>query len=172
MTEQQILTIYRDTIDAFYGYVSRRCGGDRAMAEDVTQETWLRAIRSWQRMGVPDRPLPWLMTVARNLMLNERRRTPPVPLDAIRATEILGQATDSGSIDSAEIVQLVSNALARMPLRQRQLIEAFHFERSSVSRIAHALELSERAVEGRLRRARQNLRRELEAALTAAGGIE
>ena len=52
----------------------------------------------------------------------------------------------------------------------RLLLEAFHFERRSTAQIAGAFELSERAVEGRLRRARQNLRRELEAALDAAGG--
>jgi DNA-directed RNA polymerase specialized sigma24 family protein len=39
LTEDQLRGIYRGTIDRLYGYVSRRCGGDRSLAEDVTQET-------------------------------------------------------------------------------------------------------------------------------------
>jgi DNA-directed RNA polymerase specialized sigma24 family protein len=51
-------------------------------------------------------------------------------------------------------------------------LEAFHYEKLSVARIADLQGISERAIEGRLRRARQNLRRELQAALDAAGGSE
>ena len=36
--EYRIVAIYRETILALYGYVSRNCGGDRTLAEDVTQE--------------------------------------------------------------------------------------------------------------------------------------
>ena len=47
-TEDDIRHLYRDTIDDLYGFVSRRSGGDRALAEDVTQETWLRAVKAWR----------------------------------------------------------------------------------------------------------------------------
>ena len=57
ITEDELRRIYGETIDALYGYVSRRCGGQRELAEDVTQETWLRAVRDWRRNGVPDNPL-------------------------------------------------------------------------------------------------------------------
>jgi len=57
---------------------------------------------------------------------------------------------------------LVERAIARLPALQTRLLEAFHFERRPVADIASSLGLSERAVEGRLRRARQNLRREIE----------
>lgn len=64
VTEEQIRRVYRDTIDPLYGYVSRRCGGERPFAEDITQETWLRAVREWRVKGMPDQPLAWLHTVA------------------------------------------------------------------------------------------------------------
>ena len=63
-TEDDIRRIYRDTIDDLYRFVSRRCDGDRALAEDVTQETWLRAVRVWYQDGLPERPLGWLTTDA------------------------------------------------------------------------------------------------------------
>lgn len=170
VTEDEMRSIYRDTIVPLYGYVSRRCGGDRAQAEDITQETWLRAVREWREKGVPDRPIAWLTTVARNLMLNELRRIQPLRLDAATVRDGIAAAENGLAIESAEIAAVVNHALARLPARQRCLLEAFHYERCSVSRIAEKFALSERAVEGRLRRARQNLRRELEAALHAAGG--
>ena len=37
-SEDRIVAIYRETIDQLYAYVARQCGGDRALAEDVTQE--------------------------------------------------------------------------------------------------------------------------------------
>jgi RNA polymerase sigma-70 factor (ECF subfamily) len=169
LTEDEIRAIYRETIDGLYGYVSRRCGGDRALAEDITQETWLRAVREWTKRGSPDRPIAWLTTVSRNLLLNQFRRLQPVPLDDLTADKVL-EAADAGlSSESEEIAAVVNHALARLSDTERQLLEAFHFERFSVAQIAEVFALSERAVEGRLRRARQNLRRELEAAMHAAG---
>jgi len=171
IAEDQIRAVYRETIATLYGFVSRRCGGDRGLAEDVTQETWLRAVREWTRKGLPDRPIAWLTTVARNLLLNEFRRTPPLPLESIGLREVLAAADTGDVTESAEIAAVVNHALGRLPARQRRLLEAFHYERCSVAQIAEACALSERAVEGRLRRARQNLRKQLEAALHAPGAI-
>lgn len=131
----------------------------------------MRAVRSWSQVGIPDKPLAWLMTVARNLMLNERRRLSPLPLESVDVNDIVASAGGQDS-DAMEIAAVVTSALQRLPARQRRLIEAFHFERCSTSHLARALDLSERAIEGRLRRARRNLRRELEAALGAEGGLQ
>ena len=73
-TEDDIRRIYRETIDDLFGFVSRRCDGDRALAEDVTQEAWLRAVRAWSASGMPDRPLSWLATVAARILSNHFRR--------------------------------------------------------------------------------------------------
>src|SRR4029079_19282916 len=82
ITEEQLKHIYRETIAPLYRYASRRCGGDRPLAEDVTQEVWLRAVREWRRSGLPRHPWAWLLTTARNLFLNELRRRPAVSFDA------------------------------------------------------------------------------------------
>jgi sigma-70-like protein len=73
VTEEQLKGIYNETILSLYGFASRRCGGRRELAQDVTQETWLRAVRDWRRNGLPNNPLGWLTTVARNLILNSLR---------------------------------------------------------------------------------------------------
>jgi RNA polymerase sigma-70 factor (ECF subfamily) len=172
LTDDDLRRVYRETIDALYAYVSRRCGGDRDLAEDVTQETWLRAVRDWHRRGPPDRPIGWLRTVAHNLILNEFRRRRPVSLDAATPDDLLTAMDDGRAHDSADIATVVNRAQARLPTSQSRLFEAFHYERSKVGQIASSLGISERAVEGRLRRARENLRKHLETALRTNGALE
>jgi RNA polymerase sigma-70 factor (ECF subfamily) len=163
--EQRILTVYRDTIDVLYAYAARHSGGDRTLAEDVTQETWLRAVREWRRSGPPENPLAWLITVAHNLLASYYRRRRPDQLDADTAAAL--RASENGG--SADVRTIVDDALARLPAGQADLIEAFHLEDRKVAHIAEGRGISERAVEGRLRRARQRLRRELEVLLGQGG---
>jgi RNA polymerase sigma-70 factor (ECF subfamily) len=168
--EERIVAVYRETIDALYAHVSRCCGGDRTLAEDVTQETWLRAVRDWRRKGPPDRPLAWLSTVARNLLASYYRRRRPAQLDSMSPDDVLAAFDNGRAADSSEIAAVVCHALARLPDAEGRLLEAFHFDDRRVAQIAEGWGLSERAVEGRLRRARQRLRRELEAVMGFKGG--
>lgn len=164
-SEDEIRRIYRDTIDDLYRFVSRRCDGDRTLAEDIAQETWLRAVRAWNRDGLPDRPLAWLTTVGARLLSNHFRRPADQSLDSV--AEPAGE--DNAADDRNERRSLVERALARLPVGEMRLLEAFHFGRSKVAELAAAQGLSERAVEGRLRRARQKLRKQIEADIAADG---
>jgi RNA polymerase sigma-70 factor, ECF subfamily len=155
-TEDSIRRIYRETLDDFYGVISRRCDGDRDLTEDVVQETWLRAVRAWQAGGVPDKPMAWLTTVGSRILANHFRRRAPERLDDTNDVPVTDLA------ERRERQSLVERALARLPGLQGKLLEAFHLEDRAVSDIAREHGLSERAIEGRLRRARQNLRRELD----------
>lgn len=157
-TEDDIRRIYRETIDDLYRFVARRCDRDRDLAEDVTQETWLRAVRTWQAEGVPDRPLAWLTTVARNLLSNHYRRRPAETLDDSVAESVAAEEPE----DREPRLSLMERALRRLPIPQLRLLEAFHFRRERVAEIAQANGISERAVEGRLRRAREQLRHQIE----------
>ena len=160
-TESEIRRIYRDTLDDFYGVVSRRCDGDRDLAEDVVQETWLRAIRAWRADGVPDRPLAWLTTVASRILSNHFR-SPGVSRADRDATDALPAPDAEQSREVQQRRSLVERAIARLPVLQSRLLEAFHFHRRPIAEIADTFGMSERAVEGRLRRARQSLKRQIE----------
>jgi len=89
------MAVYRETIAGLYRYVSCNCAGDRALAEDVTQETWLRAVRDWRAKGPPDEPMAWLVTVARNLLTSYYRRRRPASIDAVSATDVLAAAVQA-----------------------------------------------------------------------------
>jgi RNA polymerase sigma-70 factor, ECF subfamily len=171
ISEQELEGIYDDTILELYGYVSRRCGGRRDLAEDITQETWLRALRYWREHGVPKNALGWLTTVARNLVTSYFRRHQPAPLDHVSPAEILAAVEANAVSDSADVASLVSQALGRIPPAEARLLETFHYDRMKMSQLAEIYGISERAIEGRLRRARERLRRELEVALKGNGGV-
>ena len=171
VSDAELKTIYRETIDSLYAFASRRCGGRRELAEDVVQEAWLRAVRTWGRTGVPNVPLAWLTTVARNLILNSQRRRESVPLDEVSSAEVLAAVDDNTLSDSGAIAALVNDALLRIPQAEARLLESFHYDRFKMSQLAEAYGVSERAIEGRLRRARERLRKELETTLKAERGI-
>jgi len=146
---------YRETVNELYEFVSRRSGGSRELAEDVTQETYLRATTAWARGGLPDCPLAWLQTVARNLLLNHYRRRRPEPIGSTDLDTGLGSAASNGT----EAAALVCWGLARLSARHARLLEAFYIDDKPVRSIASDFGVTERAIEGRLRRARLALKK-------------
>jgi RNA polymerase sigma-70 factor (ECF subfamily) len=151
----ELIAAYRETVNELYEFVSRRSGGSRELAEDVTQETYLRATVAWPRSGLPDCPPAWLRTVARNLLLNHYRRRQPVALDSADIDTVLGSVPSNG----AEAAGLVCWGLARLKARHARVLEAFYIDERPVRSIAADFGVTERAIEGRLRRARLALRK-------------
>jgi len=171
MEEARLTQTYHESVHPLFEYVSRRCGGDRSLAEDVVQETWLRAVVAWQKKGFPDTPIAWLKTVAGNLLRNYYRRTPPVSLDTLPPDWEGKLQAGANHWDRPDHAATVSWGLARLRPNQSRILEAFHFEGKTVSEIASEFRLSERAVEGRLRRARLKLKKKLEPAVGKRGGL-
>jgi RNA polymerase sigma-70 factor (ECF subfamily) len=66
--------------------------GDLALAEDMLQEAYLKALSLWPRTGVPDNPAAWLSTVARNHGLDIVRRNAHQLPDAEQVLELLEAA--------------------------------------------------------------------------------
>ncbi len=157
LTEAELVRVYREHTAPLYAFVSRRVGGDRSLAEDVVQDTWLRAVAAWPRRGTPDYPRAWLIRVARNLLTSHFRQRHPRTVDPAE----LELEDDRYCPETPWAAALVSWGLARMRRSQAVLLEAFYFDDKSTREIAEETGLSERAVEGRLRRARQNLAKRL-----------
>lgn len=168
--EQRIPEVYRETIGPLYAFVSRRCAGERALAEDVVQETWLRAVDTWRRQGLPESPMAWLTTVARHLLINHFRRRRPLALDDKTAESLLAVVDNGLATESEEVATMIQWGLAQLPVQHAGLLTAFHLDDRPVAAIAREFRLSERAVEGRLRRARQKLRHLLERTISKHGG--
>ncbi|MDA1264264.1 MAG: sigma-70 family RNA polymerase sigma factor [Planctomycetota bacterium] len=155
MPDPPLLTVYRDEVGPLFRWVARRVGGDRELAEDVVQEVWLRTLRSWRR-GVPRDARAWLTTVAANLLRNHFRRVRPAS-----SVVVLDLAREDFAPDTPDAAALLHWGLARLRAGQARLVEAHHLEGESLAQLADRLGLSERAVEGRLHRARNLLKRHL-----------
>jgi RNA polymerase sigma-70 factor (ECF subfamily) len=157
LPEEDLLRVYQDTIRPLYAYVSRRVGGDTGLAEDLVQETWMRALDTWPARGIPEEPVAWLIRVARNTLVSHFRRQRPDAIDPA-LIEIEDERFSPAAPDSAVVVGW---GLAQLRRAHADVLEAFYFDGQSVSEIAADRSLSERAVEGRLRRARARLKTKL-----------
>jgi RNA polymerase sigma-70 factor (ECF subfamily) len=71
---QQLLDLYDDALPQVYGYLVRRSSSD-AIAEDLTAETFLAALDACARGTVATPTIPWLVTVARNKLVDHWRRS-------------------------------------------------------------------------------------------------
>ena len=154
MTEQQWLTTYRETVSDLYAYLARRTGGNRELSEDIVQESFLRALQSWNRRGVPDSPPAWLKRVAQNILIDYVRRSKWIDKSAIRPE---AGAVDPPAADPLKSLKIFS-AISSLGRKTAGIIEAFYYDGKSVREIAKDMEISERAVEGQLRRARRSLK--------------
>ena len=117
----------------------------------------MRALDAWPSRGVPRDPAAWLMRVARNTLVSHFRRLPPQPIDPV----LIDLEADRFTPDTPDAAAIVGWGLARMRQSHAELLEAFYFDEKSVREIADERQMSERAVEGRLRRARIKLRKTL-----------
>jgi len=153
-----------DYLDGLYGYamVLSRNATD---AEDLVQETCLRALRGMQHLRADESAKPWLFTVLRNIWLNQlrQRRTAPeiVELDSPegRAAEPDDRSQDPHTDYIIKIErEQVRFAIQKLPLEYREIIVLREYEELSYQEIADLLSCPIGTVMSRLARARLRLR--------------
>src|SRR3990170_1362612 len=64
---------YEDALPRIYGYFLNRCGGSPAVAEDLTQETFLAAVGEIKRGVRIEAPLAWIYGIARHKLMDHYR---------------------------------------------------------------------------------------------------
>ena len=168
MTEQEWMTIYRETVHALYGYLARRTGGIRELSEDIVQETYLRALENWKSKSVPDVPLAWLKRVAQNILIDHLRRSKGTYKTGSGGHPETADPASADPIKSLDIFLAVSS----LGGKKAKVLEAFYFDGISVREIADEMAISVRAVEGLLRRARKSLKSRLPELKTNGGTHE
>lgn len=65
---------YRAHLPDIYGYLLRLCAGDRARAEDLTQDVWIALVEELRRGRAERADVRWLITVARSRFIDAARR--------------------------------------------------------------------------------------------------
>ena len=138
---------------------------NRAMAEDLVQETFMRAWRFLDRLRDESKAKSWLMTTLRREFARQFERYQP-PFDDVELEQIAG-----GEPVNPEI-WAVRRGLARLPDKYREVLVLQVIGGYTGSEMAKMLELPRATVNTRLFRARQQLRKILENADGTAAAAE
>ena len=171
--QRDVALVLAGDTSAFEGIVRRwqsplinlayRFTRDRARAEDLAQEAFLRAFRnlaSWRQESAFS---TWLFSLATNLYCTELRRIPPVslPFDGVPephdphrgAQSILEQHCEEAAIHKA---------IDTLPSKYREVLLLYYFQEMDVPATASSLNLPPGTIKARLFRARDMLRAKLQ----------
>ncbi|HEU4658596.1 MAG TPA: sigma-70 family RNA polymerase sigma factor [Capillimicrobium sp.] len=161
--------VYEEHVWDVYAFVAYRTGS-RADAEDLTQLTFERALRSWHRYD-PERASvrTWLLTIARNLVIDHHRSDRSGLHDELDETSatVAGPGLPAGTLDPE-----LADALGRLSDRSREVIALRFGADLTGPEIAQMLGLSLANVQQLLSRALRRLRDELEPSRGQRSGAE
>lgn len=139
--------------------------------EDIVQETFVRVYRHRERYRPERKFSTWLFTIAVNLCRNHaarRRRRPTLSLDDMGETgthnrneAVSPEASPPDRVESTERAAAVRAAIHELPADLRTAVLLFEYEHLSHAEIAAIESTTAKAIETRLYRARQQLRKKL-----------
>ena len=145
---------------AVHAYFTGRTG-DRWLAADLMQETFLRAWRRFPELSglSEDARRAWIFTVARNLSIDEHRhaRTRAAADAALRAGPTATSAPASTSVIAGERMAVVAETIKRLPEQQRVTLTMAAAGGLTSAEIATALGVPAGTVRYRLSLARRTL---------------
>jgi RNA polymerase sigma-70 factor (ECF subfamily) len=154
--------LYDEHAAALWRY-ALRLTGDQARAEDVVQETLLRA---WRHPEVTDdverSARAWLFTVARNLIIDERRSARFRHEAGTADVEAVADRAGPDEVDTALDKLLLGTALSQLSDDHRAVIQRAYYQGWSVAQTAADLNIAEGTVKSRLHYAVRALRLNLQ----------
>jgi len=154
LLEQHVPHVYRFAL---------RLAGDPHRAEDLTQETFLRAWRHRKQLRNPDAARVWLFKITVNLWRDQLRRVRRGPNQADGSCddhEARQPPADRAMVDQ-EDVQRALGAMDSLPGRQREVLYLRACEGLPVGQIADVLGISTEAAKASLSLARKAMRRRM-----------
>ncbi len=150
---------YDDAVPQVYGYLVRRTG--KSAAEDLTQEVFVTAARTFASGDRHKVTVPWLMTVAKSRLIDfhraEGRRRRNLELAWSARGETTARSAEDASAASV-LAPAVEAALDALSDAQRTALVLHHLDDLSVAEVAGRMGKSVRATESLLARARRTFR--------------
>lgn len=149
--------LYEGTSGAVYGFALSILK-NRADAEDVMQETYIKTFRAAPAYKASGKPLSWILTIVRNLCYN-RIRAGNICADL---SEYESQAYADDRIDLALDRQLLTAALSKLDFEDRQIVILHAVTGLKHKEIAGILEVPLGTVLSKYKRSLVKLRKEIE----------
>ena len=169
---------------AVYNFILRYVG-QRARAEDLLQETWLKVVRGSTDYEPRARFTTWVYTIARNLCVDSGRKESyrqAESLDAPRGAD--GEGAPLGehlpdalamsperAAHNAGLQGVLTRALQGLPAEQREVFLLREYQGLSFKEVAEVTQVNENTVKSRMRYALEGLRRCLQEAGVDAQGL-
>jgi RNA polymerase sigma-70 factor (ECF subfamily) len=161
-------------LDAVFRFTLRLTAGNRAEADDIVQEAFLRAYRHWHTFERGTSARAWLFTIARNVFLRTRERQARIPetleseLDfdvaAVSASQVLRDVVEhdpESRFFSSFIDEEVTRAVEQLPPDFREVVVLSDIEGLNYGEIADVVGVPLGTVKSRLYRGRRLLQRAL-----------
>ncbi len=157
-------TLLRRYERQIYGYIYQMIGGDAAEAEDLTQETFIKAYRALPRTADILYVSAWLHRIAANTCRDELRRRRRTRCESWDPT-VHESLVRNGAADGPESLMIqkeaderVRGVLSRMRPRNRQALVLREYAGLSCEEIGAIMGVSHKAVKSTLFRAREEFR--------------
>lgn len=165
-------------LDTLYR-VALRLTADASQAEDLVQDTMLKAYRSWKQYQPGTNARGWLLTILRNTFINDyrRRKHEPIAMD-LEAVEphALDRSIQEVDPEGAFFAQIVDakvlEAIDALPTEFREVLVLSDVEGMRYAEIAEALQIPVGTVKSRLFRARRQLQADLYSHAVEMGYIQ
>jgi RNA polymerase sigma-70 factor (ECF subfamily) len=132
-----VAMLYREYSRPLLAVVSRLNGGDRQRAEDSVQEVLVRAWRNRDKLDPTAPLLPWLVTVARRLVIDEQRARAARPPEV--GDEPLASVPTGDRIDALLRSVVVGDALDALSSSHREILIETFFRDRTVNQAADVL---------------------------------
>lgn len=169
-------------LDALYEFVHYRVGGNRALAEDVVQDTFLVALERLHAFDGRSALSTWLCGIAKNKIRAHRKRRRPVlmedlleaadpEIDAILSA-VAREPLPEHVIERTETQELVGATLSSLPPEYREALLDKYVRGLSVQQIALQRSRGLKATESTLTRARNAFAKVFELLARRRGGLE
>ena len=142
---------------------------DRARAEEMAQEAFLRAFRNLAQFRGESAFSTWLFSLATNLYRTQLRRIPAMPLSLDEIAEPHDpRLSAAAALEASSRDESIRRAVVALPAKYRDAILLFYFHEQDVPAAARTLRIPEGTVKARLFRGRELLRAKFSGAHRAA----
>ena len=156
--DERMRAMYQAHAEALYRFLLRLTFGERQAAEDLLQETFLRAWRHLDGLNADVNTLgPWLFTVARRLSIDSSRARLARPLES-SVVDVAAVPAGDDAIESVLARETVRLALTKLSPEHRTVVVEIYHNGRSVGEAAALLGIPEGTVKSRTYHALRRLR--------------
>ena len=147
---------YERTLPRVYAFLASRCGGPGPLAEELTQQTFVEAVRRRGSFDGRSEVVTWLCSIGRHKLADHYRRLERDERHRLRI--LVTEIRVDDEADATDERDAIERALRALPAAQRAALIFRHLDGLSVRETAELLGRSESAAESLLARARQAFR--------------